>query len=438
MLNIFIQGLWIIATIMIFICGIYFSFKLNFVHLNIKQMLKEITKKNNKKDSISAFQSLAMSLAGRIGVGSLAGVALAVYLGGPGVLFWMWFTSLFCATDTFAETVLAFVFRKHDTGNIFRGGPFYYIKEGLGKKRLAILYALLIIVSYNCGFMTIQANTMTRCITDMYNINPIIIGVVIAILTAITIFGGVKKIASTTAKLVPFMSALYISICLYIIAINYELVPKIIAEVISTAFNFRAFGFGALSTLLIGMQKGIFSSEVGLGTGSIVAVTADSESSAGNGLVQTFGIHFENILIAIITTLVICMSDYQSLILSDPNGIEITLNAFKYHMGNLGPIIVTIVITLFGLSTVLTGYYYGESSLKFIKKTNKLDIALLKIVTILVLVFGSIISSESLWNITDIMVGIIAVINVYAIFKLRNIVMEEYKYWRRHWFKKIY
>jgi len=129
MLNIFIQGLWIIATIMIFICGIYFSFKLNFVHLNIKQMLKEITKKNNKKDSISAFQSLAMSLAGRIGVGSLAGVALAVYLGGPGVLFWMWFTSLFCATDTFAETVLAFVFRKHDTGNILEEALFIILKK---------------------------------------------------------------------------------------------------------------------------------------------------------------------------------------------------------------------------------------------------------------------------------------------------------------------
>lgn len=317
-------------------------------------------------------------------------------------------------------------------GNIYRGGPFYYIQDGIGKRGLAFLYAVLIIISYICGFMTIQVNTMTICITDILDINPIIIGTTIAVLTGITILGGVKKIAGTTAKLVPFMSVLYVAVCGYIICKNYQMVPTIIMEIISTAFNIRALGFGVISTLLIGMQKGIFSSEAGLGTGSIVAVTADSENSASTGLVQTFGIHFENILIATITGLVICMSNYQGLSLNDANGIEITLNAFKYHLGNIGPAIVTVIIALFGLSTVLAGYYYGESSLKFIKKTNKFDIIVLKIVTILVLVFGSVVSSQTLWNITDIMVGLIAIINIYALLALKNIVVEEYKYWRKH------
>jgi len=316
-------------------------------------------------------------------------------------------------------------------GNIYRGGPFYYIQDGLGKKGVAFFYAVLIIISYICGFMTIQVNTMTICITDIWNTKPITIGIIIAILTGITIFGGVKKIAGTTSKLVPFMTILYMAVCGYIIIKNYQLVPDIINKIISTAFNIRALGFGVISTLLIGMQKGIFSSEAGIGTGSIVAVTADSENAASTGLVQTFGIHFENILISTITGLVICMSDYQGLSLNNANGIEITLNAFKYHLGNLGPAIVTVIITLFGLSTVLAGYYYGESSLKFIKKTNKFDIIVLKIVTIVVLVFGSIISSESLWNITDIMVGLIAIINIYALLALKNIVVEEYKYWRK-------
>lgn len=317
-------------------------------------------------------------------------------------------------------------------GKIYRGGPFYYIQDGLGKKGLAVLYAMLIIISYICGFMTIQVNTITICITDIWNIKPIIIGIVISILTGITIFGGVKKIAGTTAKLVPFMTVLYTLICSYIILKNYQLVPKIIMEIISTAFNIRALGFGVISTLLIGMQKGIFSSEAGLGTGSIVAVTADAENAASTGLVQTFGIHFENILIATITGLVICMSNYQGLAINDANGIEITLNAFKYHLGSLGPVLVTVIITLFGLSTVLAGYYYGESSLKFIKKTNKFDIIILKIVTVLLVSFGSIMSSKNLWNITDIMVGLIAIINIYAILSLKNIVIEEYKYWKKH------
>ena len=317
-------------------------------------------------------------------------------------------------------------------GNIYRGGPFYYIQDGVGKRGLALIYAILIMISYISGFMTIQVNTMTICITDMCNIKPIIIGIVISILTGITIFGGVKKIAGTTAKLVPFMSVLYMVVCGYIIFKNYQLVPKIFMEIISRAFNIRALGFGVVSTLLIGMQKGIFSSEAGLGTGSIVAVTADVENSASTGLVQTFGIHFENILIATITGLVICMSNYQSLNISDANGIEITLNAFRYHLGNLGPVLVTVIITLFGLSTVLAGYYYGESSLKFIKKTNRFDIIVLKIVTIVVLMFGSIISSENLWNLTDIMVGLIAIINIYALLALKNIVIEEYRYWRKN------
>lgn len=319
-------------------------------------------------------------------------------------------------------------------GNIYRGGPFYYIQDGLGNRGIALIYAVLIIVSYICGFMTIQVNTISICITNIWNINPIIIGIVIAILTGITILGGVKKIAGTTAKLVPFMTTLYMAICGYIIAKNYQIVPTIIMEIISTAFNIKALGFGVVSTLLIGMQKGIFSSEAGLGTGSIVAVTADSESSARTGLVQTFGIHFENILIATITGFVICLSDYQGLSLNDANGIEVTLNAFKYHLGTIGPVVVTVIITLFGISTVLAGYYYGESSLKFIKKTNKIDIIILKIITIIVLAFGSIVSSETLWNVTDIMVGLIAIINIYALLALKNIVIEEYKYWRKNRF----
>lgn len=346
------------------------------------------------------------------------------------MLFWIWLTSIFCATNTFAETVLAVVFRKKDLKDIYRGGPFYYISEGLGKKRLAYFYAFILIIAYICGFMTIQVNTVTKCINNIFSISPLIIGIIIAILTGITILGGVKKIASVTSKLVPIMSLLYFSICFYIIFKNYTLVPKILYDVLNNAFNIKSFGIGALTTLLIGMQKGIFSSEVGLGTGAIAAVTADTETSGENGLVQTFGIHFENILTATITTLVICMSNYQKLIIPDANGIEITNYAFLHHLGNMGPILVTIIITLFGLATVLAGYYYGESSLKFIKKTNKFDIFLLKIITLVILIIGSVVSSKLLWNITDFFVGIMAIINIYAIFSLRKIVNEEYQYYK--------
>ena len=431
MLNFLIQSLWLIATVVIFLCGIYFSFKLSFIHLNLKQMIKAIAKKQDNKEGISLFQSLTMSLAGRIGVGSLSGIALAIYLGGPGVIFWIWLTSLLCATNAFAESVLAVVFRKKDSGNIYRGGPFYYIQDGLGSKKIAYFYAVVVLIAYIGGFMTIQINTVTKSITNIIPVSSSLIGIILAIISGITILGGVKKIANTTSKLVPTMTILYFIICVYIIIKNYTIIPNILTSIFESAFNFKAFGIGILSTLLIGMQKGIFSSEVGLGTGSIVAVTADTDNPAENGLVQIFEIHFENILIATITAFAVCMSNYHNIIVTDPNGIEITLDAFQYHLGNWGSIFVTVIITLFGLATVLTGYYYGESSLKFLKKTNKVDIFILKLITIAVVFIGSIASSNLLWNVTDVLVGILAIINIYAIFSLRKIVIEEYKCYKK-------
>lgn len=431
MLNFLIQSLWLVATIMIFISGIYFSYKLGFVHLNLKQMIRAIKNKKENENGISLFQSLTMSLAGRIGVGSLSGIALAIYLGGPGVIFWIWITSLLCSTNAFAESVLAVVFRKKDGKNLYRGGPFYYIQDGLGNRKMACLYAILILIAYIGGFMTIQINTVTKSITSIMPISSLLIGGILAIIAGITILGGVKKIANTTSKLVPVMTMFYIIVCVYIIIQNHVMIPSILNNIFESALNFKTFGVGILSTMLIGMQKGIFSSEVGLGTGSIASVTADTDSSAKNGLVQIFEIHFENIIIATITAFIVCMYDYNNLIIADPNGIEITLEAFKYHLGNFGPVFVTIIITLFGLATVLTGYYYGESSLKFLKKTNKIDIFILKLITVILIFSGSVMSSSALWNITDVLVGLLAIINIYAIYSLRDIVVEEYRYFKR-------
>lgn len=300
-----------------------------------------------------------------------------------------------------------------------------------GNKKLAIWYALIVLISYIGGFMTIQINTVTKSITSIANIEPATIGLIIAFVSGITIIGGVKKIANTTSKLVPTMVILYFTICAYIIFKNYTLIPSILLDIISSALNTKSFGIGTLTTLLIGMQKGIFSSEVGLGTGSIAIAVADSDIPAQNGIAQIFEIHFENLIIATITTLVVCMSNYQNIMLTDPNGIEITLQAFNYHLGYFGVLFIAIIISLFGLATILTGYYYGESSFKFLKKTNKFDIFVLKFITILIIFWGSIASSKLLWSITDILVGILAIINIYAIFSLRKIVIEEYKGWQK-------
>ena len=422
MIEITTEILWIIASVMIFSSGIYFSFKLKFIHLRFGKMFKALKNEDKKSDSISAFQSLMIALAGRIGVGSLAGIALGVYIGGPGVLFWIWLTSLLCASNEFVESTLSTIFRRKDSGNIYKGGPFYYISEGLKKKRLALTYAILLLIAYIGGFLTMQINTITKSINTIVPVNPLIIGIIIAILVGMTIIGGVKRIANTTGKLIPVVACFYIILCSYIIITNLNLIPNVLADVLNSALNFKTFGTGVLTTLLIGMQKGIFSSEVGLGTGSIAAASTATEKPENNGLVQTLGIHIENLLIATITVFVICISNYRTLVINDPNGIEITLFAFAEHFGSIGILFIIITISLFGLSTILTGYYYGEVSLKYIiKNTSKLDIILLKFATIILLVIGSVISSNLLWRVVDIMVGLIAIINIYSIFKLRKI-----------------
>ena len=419
MIKLLTEFLWIIATFMIFSCGIYFAFKLKFVHLRFGKMFRAMREENSGK--ISHFQSLMIALAGRIGVGSLAGIALAVYIGGPGVIFWIWLTSFLCASNAFVESYLGVIFRKKE-GDIYQGGPFYYISEGLRNKRLGIFYALIFLVSYIGGFLTVQINTMTKSINSLVPISPLFIGIIICILAGTTIIGGVKKIANVTGKLIPIVTIFYLAMGTFIILSNWSFVPQVFSDIISSALNFKAFGAGVLVTMLLGMQKGIFSSELGLGSGAVAASLSSGETPASNGYVQTLGIHIENLLIATMTVLVICLSNYQSLEIADANGIELTLHAFSYHFGSIGNLFIVITISLFGLSTILSGYYYGESALKFLKKTKQIDIYLLKILTLGLLVIGSVISSNLLWKAVDIMVALIAIINIYALFKLRKAV----------------
>jgi len=419
MINLLTEFLWIVATFMIFFCGIYFAFKLKFVHLRFGKMFSAL--KEEKSGSISHFQSLMIALAGRIGVGSLAGIALAVYIGGPGVIFWIWLTSFLCASNAFVESYLGVIFRKKEK-DIYLGGPFYYISEGLKNKRLAIIYALIFLVSYIGGFLTVQINTMSKSINSLVQISPLLVGVIVCILAGTTIIGGVKKIANTTGKLIPIVTIFYLAMGTFIIISNLSLLPNVFSDIIGSALNFRSFGAGVIITMLLGMQKGIFSSELGLGSGAIAASLSSGETPASNGYVQTLGIHIENLLIATMTVFIICLSNYQSLNVIDANGIEITLQAFAYHFGSIGNLFIVITISLFGLSTILSGYYYGESALKFLKKTKKIDIYLLKIATLVLLVIGSVISSTLLWRAVDIMVAIIAIINIYTLFKLRKAV----------------
>ena len=423
---IFVLGLlekriWIIATILIAMLGLYFSFRLKLIQFNFKKMYKSITKKEESTGGISSFKTLMLSLAGRIGVGSISGVALAIYLGGPGTIFWIWIISVLSSTLAYAETYLGVKYKEKDRGSIYKGGPSYYLKNALNKPKLGALYAVIIVLCYGIGFMSIQSNTITKAIVSTVNVNAVFIGLILSIISLFIIFGGVEKISNTTGKIVPFMSVIYVAISLYVVISNVQLVPNIFSTIIKSALNIKSFSASFIPTLLIGVQRGIFSNEAGMGTGSIAAASGESNDMITQGYIQMIGIYITSFIICTSTAIIVLTSNYQILQIEDPNGIEIATNAFTYHLGEMGNIFLVVSIFLFAFSTILSGYYYGESSLKyFFKKVDKRIITCLKLVCVVVIFTGSITSPTIMWKFTDVLVACLSLINVYALFRLRK------------------
>jgi len=435
MLELINKLVWAVATALIFVSGIYFTIKLNGVQFHFREMLKNLFKNENRERGITPIQSFLMTLGSRIGVGSIAGVSLALYVGGPGSIFWMWISAFLAASNTFSETVLGIIYRKKD-GEDYKGGPSYYIKDGLNKPKLGGLYAVLILVSYVGGFVGIQGNTITKSVLEIINIPKFIVGILLVLVTALIIYGGLKKIAAFSSKLVPIMTIFYIGIALYVILENITLIPSILKEIVTSAFTLKSVYGGFIYSVIVGIQRGIFSNEAGLGTGSITSSTSSTKSPTSQGYIQMLGIYVTTLLICTSTIIIVMTSNYKELVLSDVNGIEITQYAFKYHLGSFGNILLFISVLLFSFTTILTGYYDGESSLKyFIDNIKTYHLNALKIGSLIVLFLGCIVSSTFLWSFVDILMAILAIINIYALFNLKDDVFRELDYYKKS--KKI-
>lgn len=425
MLKIITDILWSTAIVLLLGGGIYFTIKLGFPQFKLKKMVAGL--KNDHEQEVSPFKSLTMSLAARIGVGSLAGIALAIYIGGPGTIFWIWITSIFTSVNSFCESYLGAKYQEKD-GNAYKGGPAFYIDKGLKNKKLARTYALLIIVSYVVGFLTIQANTITKSMQEYTSLPPILIGIILACISGYIIWKGLDEIVNTTSKMVPVMGGAYLITSLVIIFLNLELLPGMIELIISSAFNIKSATSGILSTFIIGIQRGIFSTEAGLGSGSIASSTSNVKNKIGLGLVQILGIYFTSFIICTSTAFIILMSDYTTINFQDINGIELTQYALNYHLGKFGIIFLIFSIISFAFSTIIAGYYYGESNLKYlVKNLSNKKLNLFKCITVILLIFGSITSPTLLWSIIDILVACLAIINMYSLIKLRKEIIFDYR-----------
>lgn len=417
--------LWSTAIIFLLGGGVYFSIKLGFPQFKLSSLFKGF--KKDSKSSVSPFRSLTMSLAARIGVGSLAGISLAIYTGGPGTIFWIWVAGIITAVNAFCESYLGAKYQEKD-GEAYKGGPAFYIEKGLNNKKLASVYAVLIIIAYIVGFMTIQANTITTSLHDYYGFSSLIIGIILAIISGISIMRGLNEIANITSKLVPIMGIGYILLSAVIIIMNINQIPKVLLEIITEAFHLKAIGGGILATFVIGIQRGVFSTEAGLGTGAIASSTSHTDNKINLGLIQILGIYFTVFVVCTSTAIIILTSDYTLLNFKNMNGIELTQYALNYHLGKAGILVLILSVVSLAYSTIVAGYYYGESSLKYlIKNVTRNQINVLKIVTVVLLIIGSVMSAGLLWSIVDILVAILSIINMYTLLRLRKEIIIDYK-----------
>lgn len=401
---------WYFASILIIYAAIKYSVKYKCIQFNIKKIYNAL--KSKSKNNISPISSLCISLAAKIGVGSLSGVALAIYYGGIGTIFWLIIISLLVSINAFVECILGIKYREI-INNIFVGGPSFYIKKCLNNNILSKLYGLLIIVTYSILFLSIQANTIVST-GSYFNINKTYITIILSFITLLIILKELKGISKVNTYLVPIMLLIYFSLGLYIFVININIIPNIFLTVIKEAFNLRSI----ISVFLIGMQRAIFITESSIGTSAISSSTCDNDSKK-QGMLEVFGIYITIFIVCFTTFLIIVTSNYNQISFSHINGIEIVIYAFKYHFGVSGGNILSIITILFAFSTIISSYFFGESNLLLFSR-NKIINTIFKIVFILVIIISSYIKSNILWNLTDYFVAILAIINVYAILKINK------------------
>ncbi|WP_152655361.1 sodium:alanine symporter family protein [Oceanobacillus sp. CFH 90083] len=432
LLNHFNDFIWTYILIVVLIgLGIYFTVRTRFVQFRLlPEMFRVVFDKRSYDASgakgTSSFQAFAISAASRVGTGNMAGVATAVALGGPGALFWMWVIAIIGAASGFVESTLAQLYKEKDN-NQYRGGPAYYMEKGMNKRWLGILFAIMITFTYGFVFSSVQSNTISIAFDSQFNVNPVWIAIILPILTAAVIFGGLKSIANVSQIIVPFMAIIYVGLALIIVALNITAIPDMFVLIFENAFGIREVaggGFGA--AIMLGIRRGLFSNEAGMGAAPNAAATADVSHPVKQGLVQALGVFFDTLLVCTATGLVILSAG--GFAGSEADGIALTQAAFTQMLGNWAGVFVAISVFLFAFTSILGNYYYGENNLAYIKN-SKVMIFLYRIAAILMVIFGTLASFDLVWLLADIFMAMLALLNLFAItvlFKKANILLQDY------------
>ena len=414
--------LWTYVVITMLVgCALYFSWNLRGVQFTmLPTMLRNLFRPSSEssesfgKFKVSSFQAFAISLSSRVGTGNLAGVASAIFVGGPGAVFWMWVMALLGAATAFMEATLAQLFKRHGKES-FYGGPAYYMKYGLKRPWMGILFALLIIYGFGLANQLVQSNTLCDAIGEAFKVSPSYVAIGLALMTLVIIFGGIHRIARFCATIVPVMAFGYILLALYILVVNVSQVPAMLSLIVRSAFGWEQAAGGAVGIAVMqGVKRGLFSNEAGEGSAPNAAATATIPHPVYQGLLQSLGVFTDTLVICTCTAFIILLSGLYS---EGTDGIILTRHAMDHHLGSFGAWFLTAAIFLFAYSTIIANYFYGETNVRYITK-KPWAVTLFRLLSGVVVLLGGYMTLQQAWGIVDFAMALMTITNLVAVLLL--------------------
>jgi AGCS family alanine or glycine:cation symporter len=367
----------------------------------------------HEQGRLSSFQALTLSVAGRVGGGNIVGVAVAISLGGPGAIFWMWMVGLIGMATSFFECSLAQLYKRRDSEGVFRGGPAYYIEHGLGQRWLAVLFSILLLLTFGLAFVALQSYVVAGSLHDSFGLPSWASGLLLVTMLGGIVFGGIKRIASVTEWLVPIMGISYLLVALIVIGLNLSRVPEMLTLIVQNAFGYGpALGGGVGAAIMLGVKRGLFSNEAGLGSAPNVAAVAWVPHPGAQGVVQAFSVFIDTLLMCTCTAVIILLAGLGGDV---SNPVALTQDALATHVGEWGRIFVSIALLLFAFSSIMYNYYLGENSINYLGGDSKKQVQVFRVVVLVLVLWGSVQDLGTIFAFADLTMGLLALVNLVAI-----------------------
>ncbi len=424
-LNDFLWGQFLIVALIA--VGLFFTVSSRFVQFRYFGRMFGVLRSAMHRETgrISSFQALVVSVAGRVGSGNIAGVAVAITLGGPGAIFWMWVIGLMGMATSFFECSLAQLYKRVDPEGNFRGGPAYYLSRGIGQQWLALIYSVLLLVTFGFGFNAVQSYVVATSVNASFGVPTWITGLVMVVLLGATIFGGMKRIAVVSEIIVPVMAIGYLLCAVLVIGMNIGEVPNVLATIVRSAFGLdSAIGGGIGVAILQGVKRGLFSNEAGLGSAPNVAAVAYVRHPVSQGIVQAFSVFIDTIVMCTCTAIIILLSDVYQPGAQNISGVTLTQDALASHVGAWGGGFVSIALLLFAFSSIMYNYYLGENSLNYFSENNKKMFNVFRVMVLALIFWGSLQDLGTVFAFADVTMGLLAVVNLIGLVWMARIGMR--------------